>query len=180
MGSLGQDSTASGLIRTMSETIAANVDAGGWLLEMRNALHLLALLLGCTMLIGCGGGGGGRNTTWSVRQNGDIVEIAYGSGTDFPQDAALHLDSSYFRMNYGPDSGWGTSVIGAAVLLGAGQLSSRRPSCLCLEHRRSGLAHLDQRDRLAAPRTRHGTSVPARGELHAGAGSDECDRRRSA
>lgn len=49
--------------------------------------------------------------TWLVRQRGTILEIAYGSGSQFPQYAALHLDSSYFRMVYSPQSGWGTSVI---------------------------------------------------------------------
>ncbi|MCX6170197.1 MAG: hypothetical protein NTX65_12700 [Ignavibacteriales bacterium] len=52
-----------------------------------------------------------QTSAWSVRQNGTVLEIAYGSGTDFPQYAALHLESSYFRMNYGNNSGWGTSVI---------------------------------------------------------------------
>jgi hypothetical protein len=40
-----------------------------------------------------------------------VLEIAYGCGTDVPQYAALHLESGYLRMNYGPESGWGTSVI---------------------------------------------------------------------
>jgi hypothetical protein len=48
---------------------------------------------------------------WSVTENGDVLEIAYGSGADFPQYGALHLDSSYLRLTYGPDGGWGTSVI---------------------------------------------------------------------
>lgn len=48
---------------------------------------------------------------WSLNEKGNILEISYGSGTYYPQYAALHLDSSYFRMNYGPSSGWGTSVI---------------------------------------------------------------------
>jgi len=46
-----------------------------------------------------------------VTQSGNILQIAYGTGTDFPQYGALDLDSSYFRLNYGPTSGWGTSVI---------------------------------------------------------------------
>jgi hypothetical protein len=46
-----------------------------------------------------------------VTQNGTILEIAYGSGTNYLQYAALHLESSYFRMNYGSGSGWGTSVV---------------------------------------------------------------------
>lgn len=49
--------------------------------------------------------------TWLVRQRGTVLEIAYGSGSHFPQYAALHLDSSYFRMVYSPQSGWGTSMI---------------------------------------------------------------------
>ena len=50
-------------------------------------------------------------STWSANQNGNILEIAYGSGTNFNQYATLHLDSSYFRMNWAPDSGCGTAVI---------------------------------------------------------------------
>lgn len=49
--------------------------------------------------------------SWSVTRRGDILEIAYGRDADFPQVAALHLDSGYFRMNTDPGSGWGTSVI---------------------------------------------------------------------
>lgn len=48
---------------------------------------------------------------WAVTLVGDILQIAYGSGTNFPQYGALHLTSSYFRLNYGPTSGWGTSVV---------------------------------------------------------------------
>lgn len=51
------------------------------------------------------------NGLWAVTQIGNELQIAYGSGINFPQYGALHLDSSYFRLNYGPTSGWGTSVI---------------------------------------------------------------------
>ena len=65
------------------------------------------LLLGCVS--------NNENTTpsesWKVTEKESIVEVAYGSETDFPQYAALHLESGYFRMNYGPGSGWGTSII---------------------------------------------------------------------
>lgn len=54
---------------------------------------------------------GDEHGTWGVTQKGSVVEIAYGEGTDFPQYAALHLNDSYFRMVYGPESKWGTSVI---------------------------------------------------------------------
>lgn len=49
--------------------------------------------------------------TWRVSQRGTLLEIFYGSGSNWPQYAALHVDSSYFRMVYSPQSGWGTSII---------------------------------------------------------------------
>ncbi len=49
--------------------------------------------------------------SWDIAEKGTIAQICYGAGADFPQYAALHLESGYFRMNYGPESGWGTSVI---------------------------------------------------------------------
>jgi len=49
--------------------------------------------------------------SWSLRVRGSVLEIFYGTGGSTPQYAALHLDSSYFRMNYGPGSSWGTSII---------------------------------------------------------------------
>lgn len=48
---------------------------------------------------------------WSVLQDASELRIGYGSGGDFPQYAALHLESGYFRMNYGSGSTWGTSVV---------------------------------------------------------------------
>jgi hypothetical protein len=48
---------------------------------------------------------------WSVSQKGNILEIAYGSEGNYPQYAAFHLNDSYFRLIYGPESTWGTSVI---------------------------------------------------------------------
>ncbi|MHB9023149.1 MAG: hypothetical protein ACYC7E_03105 [Armatimonadota bacterium] len=77
---------------------------------MRNALFLAVLAMLAMGIIGCGGGDG-QGLHWLVTQDGDILEIAYGSGTNYPQYAALHLDSSYFRLNTGPGSGWGTSVV---------------------------------------------------------------------
>ncbi len=49
--------------------------------------------------------------SWSVAQRGRIIEVGYGSDSDFPQYAALHTDSSFLRLNYGPSSAWGTSII---------------------------------------------------------------------
>lgn len=71
---------------------------------------LFALLTSICMVVilsGCAN----DELSWSVTQRGSIVEVAYGKGADFPQYAAIHLESGYFRMNYGPESGWGTSII---------------------------------------------------------------------
>ena len=51
------------------------------------------------------------SSTWSVSHNGNILQIGYGSGASFPQYGALDETSGYFRLNYGPGSGWGTSII---------------------------------------------------------------------
>lgn len=48
--------------------------------------------------------------SWSVAQRDRIIEVGYGSDSDFPQYAALHTDSSFLRLNYGPRSAWGTSI----------------------------------------------------------------------
>lgn len=81
---------------------------------MRNrSTKVLGILLSLVMIFSmtCCGGSKTENPGWSVKQNEDILEIACGSGTAYPQYAALHLSSGYLRMNYGPGSGWGTSVI---------------------------------------------------------------------
>ena len=58
-----------------------------------------------------GTGNCAESNTWEIRQKGNIVEIYYQSDTGKAQYAALHVDSSYFRMVYSPKAGWGTSVI---------------------------------------------------------------------
>lgn len=55
--------------------------------------------------------GNSASNTWSVSQNGALLQIGYGSGTSFPQYAVLDLNSSYFRMIYSTNAQWGTSVI---------------------------------------------------------------------
>ena len=69
----------------------------------------------------------GADTGWSVTAAGNQVQIAYGSGTSFPQYAALHTNDSYFRMNYGPTSGWGTSSVLAPALWTGGQYYQGTP-----------------------------------------------------
>ncbi|MFC2149665.1 hypothetical protein ACFLQ8_03085 [Candidatus Auribacterota bacterium] len=54
---------------------------------------------------------GSELNCWEARRRGAILEIYYGRSGGKAQYAALHLDSSYFRMIYGPGAGWGTSVI---------------------------------------------------------------------
>ena len=48
---------------------------------------------------------------WSVSYNGNILQAGYGTASSSPQFVALDLASSYLRMNYGPPSGWGTSIV---------------------------------------------------------------------
>lgn len=61
------------------------------------------------------------NRSWSVAQRANVVEVGHGSGSDFPQHAALHTDSSFLRLNYGPGSGWGSSLILLPSLWNAGR-----------------------------------------------------------
>ncbi len=65
--------------------------------------------------------------SWAVTQAGNELQIAYGSGATFPQYGVLHLDSSYFRLNYGPASGWGTSVILLPAFWSGGQYHQGAP-----------------------------------------------------
>jgi hypothetical protein len=85
-------------------------------------LCMVLVLLPLLILVGCSttptsasaasqSRGNTTTNTWSVSQNGTILQIAYGSGTNFPQYAALDLSSSYFRMVYGTTSQWGTSIV---------------------------------------------------------------------
>jgi hypothetical protein len=48
---------------------------------------------------------------WNVVRNGSVLQFSYTSGASSPQSAALDTDSGFLRMNTGPASGWGTSVM---------------------------------------------------------------------
>jgi hypothetical protein len=48
---------------------------------------------------------------WDLAIRGGIAELFFGSGSTFPQYAALHLDSGYLRLVSGPCDAWGTSVV---------------------------------------------------------------------
>lgn len=64
---------------------------------------------------------------WSASQRGSIVEVSYGSGTCFPQYAALHIDCGFLRINWGPHSGWGTSLVLLPSLWVAGEYYQGAP-----------------------------------------------------
>ncbi len=49
--------------------------------------------------------------SWSVASRGDLIEIGFGRDTSFPQYAAIHADTGYLRVNHGPGSDWGTSIV---------------------------------------------------------------------
>jgi len=101
---------------------------------MKRDLALPCLLLLCA----CGGGSSGQpaagptgptpvTSAWSVTRNGSVLQINYGSGTSFPQYAALHTESGYLRMNAGPGSGWGTSVVIVPSFWSGGQYFQGAP-----------------------------------------------------
>ena len=48
---------------------------------------------------------------WSVSSSTSRMELAFGSGTDFPQYGVIDTSSGYARFVYGPSGGWGTSII---------------------------------------------------------------------
>lgn len=107
-----------------------------WNLAMASASLAVFAFLG----LACGGGGGGDLSAppWSVTQRGTLVEIAYGAGTNYPQYAALHTDSSYFRMVYSREGGWGTSVILLPVVWESGHTGPTQGAPLAWSHRIDG------------------------------------------
>jgi len=49
--------------------------------------------------------------SWRFAREARIVEVGFGSGHHFPQYAAVHLDGGFLRLNSGPGSDWGSSVL---------------------------------------------------------------------
>ncbi len=76
---------------------------------MKWSKWLLVVTLLIAAVLSCGAGCP-QTYPWDVRQRNNIVEICYGSGTNYPQYAALDVASSYFRLIC-PGTNWGTSVI---------------------------------------------------------------------
>jgi hypothetical protein len=78
--------------------------------------RLLLVVMSAVLLAGCGGGQPeppppSPTNSWSVNTSSPIWAIAYGSGSSFPQYAALDTDSGYLRLVPTTQSGWGTSVV---------------------------------------------------------------------
>lgn len=92
---------------------------------LSSILILVMALAGCST---ASAATASSKSTWSVTKNGNIVQIAYGNGTSFPQYGALDLSSSYLRLVYGPTSGWGTSLI---LLPAFWSHASCQPTGLC-------------------------------------------------
>lgn len=90
-----------------------------WARKVVATLFVVSTVLACLSVRPAGADGSSQPKAsvsgewpWWVEQRGDVLEIGYCiSSTSCPQYAALHLNSSYFRMVYGPKSGWGTSLI---------------------------------------------------------------------
>src|SRR5687767_12262678 len=62
-----------------------------------------------------------KSNVWVVDKLNDQVRIFHKAGANFPQYGVLHVKDSYFRLNYGPGSGWGTSVILLPVFWSGGE-----------------------------------------------------------
>jgi exo-beta-1,3-glucanase (GH17 family) len=71
---------------------------------------------------------------WGLMKKGGILEVASSNGTEFPQYAALHAKDSYFRMNYGPGSDWGTSAILLPSFWEGGKLHQGAPITTICKH----------------------------------------------
>ena len=77
---------------------------------MRIMLLMVALPLFCLPLSGCPNGNNSKDK-WTWKRHEKILEIGYRkSASEWPQMAAIHLDTGALRMVYGPDSGWGPTV----------------------------------------------------------------------
>lgn len=75
--------------------------------ETRYALALAGIVILCAAVKA-------NAQQWSVSYagtNSALLQINYGTATSSPQYAVLDTASSYFRLNYGPQSGWGTSIV---------------------------------------------------------------------
>jgi len=62
---------------------------------------------------------------WSLHYAGRAnaqLRIAYGTKDHSPQYAVLHTNDSYFRLSYGPDCGWGTSIVTMPIFWCGGKL----------------------------------------------------------
>jgi len=66
-------------------------------------------------------------SAWSLSLRGHVLEAGFGHGRHFPQYAALHTDSGFLRLNGGPGSDWGTSLVVLPSFWEAGQYHQGGP-----------------------------------------------------
>jgi hypothetical protein len=62
---------------------------------------------------------------WSLHKAGRgnaQLRIAYGTKEHSPEVAVLHTNDSYFRLSYGPECGWGTSIVTMPIFWSRGKL----------------------------------------------------------
>jgi hypothetical protein len=62
-----------------------------------------------------------KSTDWIVDKINGEVRIFHKVGNQYAQYGVIHLRDSYFRLNYGPGSEWGTSVVLMPYFLSGGQ-----------------------------------------------------------
>ncbi len=105
---------------TLTLSVASSVAPGNYTITIRGTAPGISDATASLVLTVLG-------SAWSVTRSGNTLELAYGSGTNFPQYASLHLKDSYFRLNPGPGSGWGTSIILLPAFWSGGQLFQGSP-----------------------------------------------------
>jgi hypothetical protein len=71
----------------------------------------MRLVLAIALLTFLGSSAASGSYTWDVKQIGNDLQLCYGTNGIQPQFGSFDLGSGYLRLNYGPGSTWGTSVI---------------------------------------------------------------------
>jgi hypothetical protein len=76
---------------------------------------------------------------WSVSWRGHVLEAGFGHGSHFPQYVAFHADSGFLRLNGGPGSDWGTSIVVLPSFWENGRYHQGGPVSVASEVRQSSL-----------------------------------------
>jgi hypothetical protein len=83
--------------------------------------------------------GATEGCSWSLAWRGRVIEAGFGRGHHFPQYVALHADSGFLRLNGGPASDWGTSIVLLPSFWEAGRYNQGGPVSVSWQARRSTL-----------------------------------------